>query len=165
MRLRPHRRDLVVWSQSNGHVGRDGALRLTAARRIRRRLRIGVLLAIIGLTRLGGAVRGRWRPLLAGTVLTAGGVMMRGGSGGMILLPGLMLLASAPLVPAGPETDRARRSKLERELAGYSTPAQRRDLEAILDRYPDGTTRELREILARQAMAGRNGRIPGTGPY
>jgi hypothetical protein len=165
MRLRPHRRNLVVWSQSAGPAGRDAVLRRTPASRIRRRLRIGVLLTTIGLMRLGGAVRARWRPVLAGTVLTAVGVMLRGGVGGMVLLPGLMLLASAPLVPAGPEAGQARRSKLERELAGYSTPAQRRDLEATLDRYPDSMTRELREILARQAMAGRNHGIPGTGRY
>ena len=48
---------------------------------------------------------------------------------------------------------RKRRSNLERELAGYATPAERGDLEAILDRYPYGTTHELRGILARQSMA------------
>jgi len=48
---------------------------------------------------------------------------------------------------------RKRHSDLERELAGYATPAERRDLEATLDRYPDGTTHELRDILARQSMA------------
>ena len=48
---------------------------------------------------------------------------------------------------------RQRRSGLERELAGYATPADRDDLEAILDRYPYGTTHELRGILARQSMA------------
>ena len=48
---------------------------------------------------------------------------------------------------------RKRRSDLERELAGYATPADRDDLEAILDRYPYGTTHELRGILARQSMA------------
>jgi hypothetical protein len=44
-------------------------------------------------------------------------------------------------------------SELERELAAFSTPAQRRDLEATLDRYPDNITYELRNILARQSMA------------
>ena len=48
---------------------------------------------------------------------------------------------------------RKRRSDLERELAGYATPAERGDLEATLDRYPYGTTHELRGILARQSMA------------
>jgi hypothetical protein len=48
---------------------------------------------------------------------------------------------------------RKRRSDLERELAGYATPAERGDLEEILDRYSYGTTHELRDILARQSMA------------
>jgi len=48
---------------------------------------------------------------------------------------------------------RKRHSDLERELAGYATPAERCDLEATLDRYPDGITHELRDILARQSMA------------
>ena len=48
---------------------------------------------------------------------------------------------------------RKRHSDLERELAGYATPADRGDLEAALDRYPYGTTHELRDILARQSMA------------
>ena len=47
---------------------------------------------------------------------------------------------------------RQRRRSLERELAGYSTPSQRRDLEATLDRYPDGVTQELRDILARHPV-------------
>jgi len=48
---------------------------------------------------------------------------------------------------------RKRRSDLERDLTRYATPADRDDLEAILDRYPYGTTHELRGILARQSMA------------
>jgi hypothetical protein len=48
---------------------------------------------------------------------------------------------------------RKRHSDLERELAGYATPAERCDLEATLDRYPDGITHELRDILARQSVA------------
>ena len=59
---------------------------------------------------------------------------------------------------------RKRRSDLERELAGYATPAERGDLEATLDRYPYGTTHELRGILARQSMADdiRSRHSPGT---
>lgn len=53
---------------------------------------------------------------------------------------------------AGRKAARKRRSDLERELAGYATPAERADFEATLDRYPYGTTRELRGILARQSM-------------
>jgi len=64
---------------------------------------------------------------------------------------------------SGPPAERIRRSELERELAAYSTPAQRLDLEAIFDRYPDGETYELRDILARQAMATCHHGIPGSG--
>lgn len=60
---------------------------------------------------------------------------------------------------------RRRRSELERQLAAYATPAQRCDLEATLDLYPDSITYELRDILARQAMAACNNRIVGAGRY
>jgi hypothetical protein len=166
MSLRPHRRNLVVWRQSAGPASRYGAPRFTKlvrTRRIRRWIRTSTLLSVVGVMRLARAARARWRPLLAGGVLTVAGVVLRGGAGGMVLLPGLMLLVSAPLIQASTKADRRRRSKLERELAGYSTPAQRRDLEAVLDRYPDGSTYEIRNILARQAMASGNHRIPGCG--
>jgi hypothetical protein len=159
MRLRPHRRNLVVWSHSA--CPSDRIPRLTRTRRIRRWIRIGALLAVVGLIRAARAVRPYWRPLLPGVALTAAGILMRNGAGGAILLPGLMLLVSAPLMPGGSRADRARRSKLERELAGYSTPRQRHDLEAILDRYPDDVTCELRDILASQAMTASDARIPG----
>jgi hypothetical protein len=55
--------------------------------------------------------------------------------------------------------------ELERELAGYSTNAQRRDLEAMLDRYPDDATREVREILASQAAAAYADRAPAIGRH
>jgi hypothetical protein len=51
------------------------------------------------------------------------------------------------------EAARVRRRELERELADYDTPDQRCDLEATLDRFPDGVTHELRDILAQQAQA------------
>jgi hypothetical protein len=114
---------------------------------------------------LATGVRARWRMVLPGVVLTVVGVMYRSDPAGVVLLPGLLLLFSAPLVPASPRADRTRRSELERELAGYSTPVQRRDVEAMLDRYPDDMTSELRVILARQAMAASSNRIPGAGGY
>jgi hypothetical protein len=58
---------------------------------------------------------------------------------------------------------RKRRAELERELAGYANGADRCDLEAILDRYPDGVTHELRSILARQYMASQDVRFPAIG--
>jgi hypothetical protein len=164
MRLRAHRRNLVIWSTSVGPDGRYGAPRfpqLTRTRRIRRCVRTGTLLMIIGLMRLTRVARSRWS-LLVGVVLTVVGIMLRGNAWGAVLLPGLLFLLSAPLIPASPEADRKRRSQLERELSAYSTLAQRCDLEATLDRYPDSDTHELRDILASQAMAGCNSGIPGT---
>ncbi len=67
------------------------------------------------------------------------------------------------LVPASLLGSRKRRSALARELALYSTPAQRCDLEALLDRYPDDVTRELRDILTSQALTAGASRIPGAG--
>jgi hypothetical protein len=166
MRRRARRRSLVMWDPSVGPAGRYGALGLrrpARTRGIRRCVRTGALLTVIGLVRLARAVRSRWRPLLAGTVLTVVGVVLRSSPWGAVLLPGLLFLAVAVLIPAGPEADWKRRSELERELAGYLTPAHRRDLEATLDRYPDSVTCELRSILARQAMATCSNGIPGCG--
>jgi hypothetical protein len=163
MRLRPRRRNLVVWSSSAAAADGRDARRPTRYRRIRRWSRIGGLLAVIGLVRLA-AVQSRWRLLLAGVLLTVAGVIMRGGPGSVVLLPGLLFLLTAPLLPGDPEADGARRGELERELAAYSTPAQRYDLEATLDQYPDGVTHEIRDILARQAIVHGN-RPPGAGPY
>jgi hypothetical protein len=47
----------------------------------------------------------------------------------------------------------ARRRQLEHELAGYSTPSDRLEIEAIVDRYSDEETHELRAILAVQSAA------------
>lgn len=58
------------------------------------------------------------------------------------------------------QTARERRKQLERELAGYQSESDLRDFEAMLDRYPDGVTHELREILAGQAQARRQQRWP-----
>ena len=145
MRQRSHRRNLVVWSQSAGSAGRYGVPPFTRRRRIRRWIRTGALLTVVGLMPLARAVRARWRPLLAGAVLTVAGVMWLDGPGGMVLLPGLWLLFSARANPASPEADRMRRAEVERELGVYSHPAQRR--------------------LAIQAMAAHDKRFPVTGQY
>jgi hypothetical protein len=163
MRLRPHRRNLVVWSHSGCPPERYRAPRSARTRRIRVWIRTGALLAVVGLVRAARAVQPYWRPLLPGVALTAGGILMRGGAGGAILLPGLILLLGAPLMPGASKADRMRRSELERELAGYSTPRQRQDLEAILDQYPDDVTCELRDILASQSMTSAETRFPGLG--
>jgi len=129
MRLRSHRRNLVVWSQSAGSVGRYGAPPFTRTRRIRSWIRTGALLTVIGLVTLARARRVRWRLLLmlAGGALTVVGVMLlRGALSGAVSLPGLVLLASAPLVPASPRADRMQRSEPEHQLGAYEHPAQRR---------------------------------------
>jgi hypothetical protein len=161
MRLRRHRRNVVVWSSSGHPAGRYGALQYRRPARtgqVRRRIRIGVLLTVI-------AVRPRWRPLLAGTILTIIGVVQRDGVASLVLIPGLLLLWQSLLIPADTDADHRRRAQLERELAAFSTPAQRRDLEATLDRYPDGCTHEMRGILTSQALAAHNNGTLGAGQH
>jgi len=43
--------------------------------------------------------------------------------------------------------ERAARSSLERELASYTSPEDLNDLYAILDRYSDQETADIRRIL------------------
>ena len=166
MRLRPQRRrNLVVWSQSGGTDPASRGTRPTRTRRIRRWIRIGMLLTLLGLSPLARAVRARWKLLLTGTGLTVAGVILRGsGPGSAMLLPGLMLLMAAPLLPGTGHAD-LQRTELERELAGYWTNAQRHDLEAMLDRYPDDVTREVREILSGPAAAPYDDRVRAVGRY
>jgi hypothetical protein len=83
-------------------------------------------------------------------------------TGALLIVVGLMRLARA--VRTGWQ-EHERRCALERELAEYSTPAQRCDLAATLDRYPDSVTYELRGILARQAVASYSNRLPAAGRY
>jgi hypothetical protein len=161
MRLRPHRRNLVVFSSAAEPANRYSPRehnRPARTGRIRRLIRIGALLTVI-------AVRPRWRPLLAGTVLTALGFIERQGVVGLAIVPGLLLLWGALLTTDVTGADHERRCQLKRELAAFSTPAQRCDLEATLNRYPDGVTYEIRDILGGQAMAAHNNGIPGSGRY
>ena len=105
MRLRAHRRNLVVWSPYVGSADRYGTTRFTRlarTRRIHRWIHTGALLMIIGLMRLARAARPRWRPLLAGGVLTGFGVVAAV-VWGLVLLPGLLFFLSAALVPARPK--------------------------------------------------------------
>ena len=46
----------------------------------------------------------------------------------------------------------AARSALERELSSYNSPSDLDDLHAILDRYSDQETVQIRRILAAQQM-------------
>ena len=78
-------------------------------------------------------------------------------------LAGRLLIARAQA--ASRKAARKRRADLERELAGYADSAHRGDFEAILDRYPRGTTHELRAIMARQSMAAYENQFPGIGRY
>src|SRR6476620_7227982 len=118
MRPRAHRRHLVAWSPYAGPADKHGAPRLTRLARTKRThrfIRAGALLTVIGLRRLARAVRPRWRPLLAGVVITLVGLMLRNGAWGAVILPGIWFLGSVLLVPANPDAD-PKRSELEREL-------------------------------------------------
>ena len=123
MRMRADRRNLVMWSLSAGPAGRydaPGLTRLARTRRIRRCIRTGTLLTVIGLMRLARGVRSRWRPLLAGVVLTMLGVML---GSDVVIGAGLWFFAYALIFPASSDADRKRRYELERELPIYSIPA------------------------------------------
>ena len=137
--------------------------RPASTRPLRRLLRISVLLAAIGLIRVAGALRPRWKPVLAGVALTATGVVLRDPVGVLAFLGGFLFLYAALIMHVSPAGDRKQLAALERELADYSTPAERRDLEAILDRYSDGDTSELRDILTRQAAGAHDNGVPGLG--
>jgi hypothetical protein len=56
---------------------------------------------------------------------------------------------------AARRADRANRQQLERELASYASPTERLELEAMIDRHTPEETREVRAILARQAVTRR----------
>jgi hypothetical protein len=162
MRLGAHRRKPVVWSRSPGPADTYSILALkrsAGTRRIRRFIRVSAILTTIGLVRLARWARIRWQPLAAGSALTVAGIMLRDGLWSLMSLAGLWLLAYALLIPA----ERKQHSELARQLAAYSTPAQRCDLEATLDRYPDSVTRELRDVLAGQALTVGSSGIPGAG--
>jgi len=81
MRMRSHRRSLVVWSSSAAPASRSGdrgCTRLARGGRIRWWFRAGALLTVIGVTRLARIMRARQRSafLSAGTLLTVIGVML-----------------------------------------------------------------------------------------
>lgn len=47
----------------------------------------------------------------------------------------------------------AQHKSLVRELAAYTSGEDRNDLDAILDRYSDAETRDIRRILAAQRLS------------
>jgi hypothetical protein len=96
MRLRPHRRNLVVWS-SSGVKGGSWAWRPARPRRIRWWLRTSALLTVIGIVRLARTVRARWEPvsLGVGVVLAATGFAVPAAS--VAFLIGIMILVVALL--------------------------------------------------------------------
>jgi hypothetical protein len=52
---------------------------------------------------------------------------------------------------AARHADRVHHRELERELAAFSSPADRLEIETIVGRYSDDEAHEIREILVRQA--------------
>ena len=101
MRLRPRRRNLVVWSSTAAPAGLSRAgLRRSGARparlsRIRWWLRTGALLTILGALRLARTARARWEPmcLLAGFLIAVTGFVLPAG-GGVFILGVLVLIVT-----------------------------------------------------------------------
>jgi hypothetical protein len=104
VRLRPHRRAMVVWSSSSGRAARHGVQETTrSARRGRIRwwLRIGALLTVIGVLRLGRTARTRLRPTisLAGAAITVVGISLPSKT---VLVSGFLVLLVALFMPSDP---------------------------------------------------------------
>ena len=62
------------------------------------------------------------------------------------------VLSSARNGLAAHRAARRDRADFLRELADYDTPAQRQDLDAILDRYPAEQADQVRGLRLRQAL-------------
>jgi len=101
MRLRPRRRNLVVWNSTAAAAARFGAgwrrggARPARTRRIRWWLRTGALLLIFGVLRLGRTARACWEPvcLLAGSLIALTGFVHPAG-GGIFMLGVLVLIVT-----------------------------------------------------------------------
>jgi hypothetical protein len=131
MRPRWHRTKPVVWCSSAGPPGVPVARRIRRSQRkvLRRRIRTGVLIAIIGLVRLARVVRARpgLAFLLAGVLLSVAGNMLPSGAvfiaGMLVLLRGAAVLlgVSEPRRPGGQPAGRA-------DFFGFGSPPRRRGL-------------------------------------
>ena len=108
MRLRPRRRNLVVWSSTAAPAGRSPAGRSAAGRsrgvprrrparlrQIRWWLRTGALLSVLGVLWLARTARVRWEPvsLLAGFLIAVTGFVLPAG-GGVFMLGVLVLIVT-----------------------------------------------------------------------
>ena len=93
MRLRPHRRNLVIWRSSAVSTSKSSGVwalrgtRPSRSKRIRWWLRTGALLAVVGVLRLARNTRARWEPvsLLAGALLMVIGFMLPAFAGAFLL--------------------------------------------------------------------------------
>ena len=109
MRMRSHRRSVMVWSPSGDRADRYGLAtfpRLARPRRIRWWFRTGVLLAVIGITRLARGMRTRWRSVFSvtGAALVVVGVVVPSGAA---LVAGILVVLIALLKGAEPNHCRA----------------------------------------------------------
>ena len=119
MRLRPRRRNLVVWSSTAIAAGRSRAepraqgARPARLRRIRWWLRTGALLMVLGALRLARTARVRWEPvsLLAGFLITVTGFALPAVAGAIFML-GLLVLIVTLL--KGLSTQQRRRGPVRR---------------------------------------------------
>jgi len=101
MRLRPRRRNLVVWSSTAAPARRSWAAprrrgaRPARFRRIRWWLRTGALLTVVGVLRLVRTARVRWEPvsLLAGVLIAVTGFVLPAG-GGVFMLGVLVVIVT-----------------------------------------------------------------------
>ncbi len=124
MRPRWHRKNLVVWSSSAGAVGRPGVpVRRRIRRGLRRRIRTGALVAIIGLIRLARIVRARpgLAFLLAGAVLAVAGNML---PSGVVLIAGMLVFLRGAAVLLGVSEPRRPRGQPAggADFFGFGTP-------------------------------------------
>jgi hypothetical protein len=91
MRMRSHRRSLMIWTPPGGRTEGYDVPAVTRPRPIRRWFRTGALLAVLGITRLARTMRARWGSvfLVAGTLLVIIGITL---SSAGALVPGLLVL-------------------------------------------------------------------------